>query len=510
VRRGEELVVETQYALDGLDRSAPPFTVARGEGATLPMSVVDYVLRTNKPVVLNDLSQPTRFARDAYLATSPPQSLLCLSMSRGGRFESAIYMEHRDASGMFTDDRMEIIRLLASQAMISLENAELYQGQVRLTEAQGRFVPRQFLVSLEQHDIANVGLGEHVAKEMSVLFADVRGFTTLAERLHPKDVIVLLNRYFACLEPSISSAGGFIDSFAGDGLMALFEVGPDNAVDAGIGMCHALDRFNDEGRSRGQPELRVGIGVNTGPLLLGTVGAHGRLQCTVIGDTVNAASRIENLTRTYAARLLVGEQCVDRLGDRGRFSLRELDRVAVKGRTKAFDIYEVLDAEVATRRAQKEATRSSISTQPGASASWRRPRRPSGPASRISDQDPADASAALSGLTSRSALQCVPGPCERRRADRDHLGDVDHRNDVDVVPVEELRDERGDDGGIVGLEEHVPAVVQVRHEGVDREALLGLPLGERLEQRVLVGEVLIVAQARRPNVVFDHVLHVPP
>jgi predicted ATPase/class 3 adenylate cyclase len=357
VRRGDELVVETQVTLDAVDGSAPPFTVARGEGATLPMSVVDYVLRTNEPVVLNDLSQPTRFSRDSYLATSPPQSLLCLSMPRGGRFESAIYMEHRDASGIFTEDRIEIIRLLASQAMISLENAELYQGQVRLTEAQSRFVPRQFLVSLEQHDIANVGLGEHVAKEMSVLFADVRGFTTLAERLHPKDVIVLLNRYFECLEPSISSTGGFIDSFAGDGLMALFEVGADNAVDAGIGMCHALDRFNEEGTPRGQPELHVGIGVNTGPLLLGTVGAHGRLQCTVIGDTVNAASRIENLTRTYAARLLVGEQCVERLDDRNRFALRELDRVAVKGKTRAFDIYEVLDAEEPARRAQKEATR---------------------------------------------------------------------------------------------------------------------------------------------------------
>ena len=357
VRRGSELVIEAQAVLDSTDLLAAPFTVDRGDDATLPMSVIDYVLRTDSAVVLNDLSESNRFARDAYLAKSQPQSLFCLSISRGAHLEIAIYMEHRDASGVFTEDRVEIIRLLASQAMISLENAELYQDQLRLTEAQSRFVPRQYLASLERPDIAKVGLGEYVAKEMSVLFADVRGFTTLAEQLHPEEVIVLLNRYFECVEPSITGAGGFIDSFAGDGIMALFEVSPGNAVDAGIGMCHAVDRFNDDARAGGGTELRIGIGINTGSLLLGTVGAHGRLQCTVIGDTVNAASRIEQLTKTYAARFLLGQQCADGLSDRSRYSLRELDRVAVKGKTNAFDIYEVLDAERDERRVQKEQTR---------------------------------------------------------------------------------------------------------------------------------------------------------
>jgi hypothetical protein len=122
-------------------------------------------------------------------------------------------------------------------------------------------------------------------------------------------------------------------------------------------MCRALDRMNEQSQRGGQPELHVGIGVNTGPLLLGTVGAHGRLQCTVIGDTVNAAARIEQLTKTYDARFLVGRASLDRLVDPDRFSMRELDRVAVKGKTKAFEIYEVLDAEVGARRSQKEATR---------------------------------------------------------------------------------------------------------------------------------------------------------
>ena len=356
-RRGGELVVEAEAVAEGLDGRRPPFSVQRGEGATLPMSIVDHVLRTNEPVVLNDPAQPGRFARDAYLTASPPQSLLCMSMSRGSRFEGAIYMEHHDATGVFTPDRVEIIRLLASQAMISLENAELYDDLLRLTDAQGRFVPSQFLESLGQHDLTKVGLGVHVAKEMTVLFADLRGFTPIAEHLHPREVMVLLNRYFEHMEPPIRAAGGFIDSYTGDEIMALFDGGADGAVQAATAMCRALERLNAERRALAEPELRVGIGVKTGPVLLGTVGTQARLKCGVVGDTVNAGSRIEQLTKTYGARLLVDGHALERLGGRGGYSLRELDRVAARGKTRAFDIHEVLDAEEDARRAAKEATR---------------------------------------------------------------------------------------------------------------------------------------------------------
>ena len=96
---------------------------------------------------------------------------------RQGKFEGAIYMENSLAAGVFTEDRIEVIKLLAAQVSISIENAKLYEDQLHLIEAQRRFVPRQFLESLDHHDIAHVDLGEHVAKTMSVMFADLRGFT---------------------------------------------------------------------------------------------------------------------------------------------------------------------------------------------------------------------------------------------------------------------------------------------------------------------------------------------
>ena len=354
VRRDGVVAVESSAVAPGVDQNTEFSTTT--EAPSLPMSVVSHVLRTGETVVINRMVDLGRFARDPYLADGGPQSLICVPLTARGKFDGVIYLENRLASDVFTDDRAEVIRLLAAQAMISLDNAELYQGQVQLIDAQQRFVPRQFLESLGHDDIALVRQGQSVGKEMSVLFADLRDFTPIAERMDPADLVELLNQYFTSIEPAITTEGGFIDSFRGDEIMALFDVEADCAVRAGIGLCRALERFNVGSVARGMPELKVGVGVNSGPMVLGTVGTRSRVQCTVMGDTVNAAARIEQLTKTYRSRLLVGEDTVARLGHPAQFSLRLLDRVTVKGRAQALDIFEVLDAEPDHRRSMKEQT----------------------------------------------------------------------------------------------------------------------------------------------------------
>ena len=189
------------------------------------------------------------------------------------------------------------------------------------------------------------------------MFSDLRRFTPLSEALGPRRVIELLNRYFSRLEGPIASAGGFIDSFNGDEVMALFGVAPERAVQAGVDMWRELELFNQEARNEGGPELVMGIGLNTGPLVLGTVGGRDRLKCGVVGDTVNLASRIEQLTKTYDSRFLIGGSTYQGLGEHHRFSIRHVDRVAVKGKQEAVDLYEVLDAEPPERRDRKERTR---------------------------------------------------------------------------------------------------------------------------------------------------------
>jgi class 3 adenylate cyclase len=325
----------------------------------LPISIVYKVLNTNGSVVLHDAARSGEFARDAYLQSHAPQSVLCVPLARHGKLEGAIYMENRLAAEVFTEDRIEVIQVLAAQASISSENAKLYDDQQRLIEAQRRFVPSQFLESLAHRDIARVSVGEHVLKTMSVMFADLRGFTTLSEGLEPRGVIELLNRYFSHMERPIAKLGGVIDSFSDDEIMALFEGAADAAVRAGVAMWHSLDDFNRRSSALGQPVLHMGIGVNTGPVVLGTVGSQNRIQCTVFGDTVNLASRIEQLTKFYGGRLLIGEQTYSRL-DKNAYAIRLVDRVAVKGKSAEVDLYEVIDAESAERRAAKFATREAV------------------------------------------------------------------------------------------------------------------------------------------------------
>ena len=359
VQQDDQLVIRAQGEVGrGAPMLVEPISApAPEEAPALPASVIHNVLRTGKPLVLNDATEPGRFAADPYIVRHKPKSVICIPILRHAQFAGAIYMENNLATGAFTEERVEVIKLLSAQASISMENARLYEGQARLIEAQQRFVPRQFLESLGHHDIARVGLGEYVAREMSVMFADLRGFTPLAERVGPRALIELLNRYFSRLGEPIAAAGGFIDAYRGDEIMALFGLPPERALAAGVGMWRALDEFNRESIASGGPTLDMGLGVNTGPLVLGTVGGHDRLQCGVVGDTANVASRIERLTRVYRTRFLLGEQVFEYLGEPRSWSIRRVDRVAVKGKEQPIQLYEVLDVETPERREAKETTR---------------------------------------------------------------------------------------------------------------------------------------------------------
>lgn len=326
----------------------------------VPVSVVQYVARTGESLVLDNAAMSERFSSDPYVATHRPRSMLVKPIMYQGKLTGVLYLENRHVFGVFTERRLNVLDMLTSQAAISLQNARLYHGLQSLTEAQQRFVPYQFLESLDYQDIAEVDLGVHVAKEMSVMFCDLRGFTPLTERLGPAGVIRLLNGYFGEMEPPIIENGGFIDSFNGDEIMALFDVSPDKAVRAGISMRLALKEFNRKAAAAGETVLRMGIGLNTGSLLLGTVGGRDRIKCGVVGDPVNLASRIEQLTKRYETPFLIGETTYRRLARPEDISTRVVDRVAVKGKMQPVTLYEVLDAEFGERRAGKEAGREAL------------------------------------------------------------------------------------------------------------------------------------------------------
>ncbi|MEA3247286.1 MAG: adenylate/guanylate cyclase domain-containing protein, partial [Gemmatimonadota bacterium] len=227
----------------------------------------------------------------------------------------------------------------------------------RFNASATRFVPDEFLGLLGRGSIVDIERGDHIQREMSVLFSDVRGFTTLVEAMGEAESFRFINEYLESMEVPILAAGGFINQYTGDAIMALFDGTADRAVRGAIGMAAAVGPFNERRTARGFPAIRIGIGIESGPLMLGTIGGSRRLDCGVISDTVNTAARIESLTQRYGCTLIVGEGTWRRIPDGQRPLARAVGRVRPKGKTEAVTLYDLLDAEPEERRAAKVATR---------------------------------------------------------------------------------------------------------------------------------------------------------
>jgi hemerythrin-like metal-binding protein len=238
--------------------------------------------------------------------------------------------------------------------------AELHaerEAHRRTREALGRFVPPQFLDLLGKHHFSDLSLGDAVERKLTVLFLDIRGFTTRCEGMSPTETFRFVNAFFAALEPEVERHGGFVDKYMGDAIMALFPSAADGIAGA-QGMLRALDGFNAAPEREGPHCVRVGIGLHTGIVTIGTVGVPGRLETTVIGDAVNVASRLEELSKTYRVPLIVSEATLYGLGAAPGSTTRFLDRIRVKGKTHPLSIYEVFAMDPPALRAAKEASRS--------------------------------------------------------------------------------------------------------------------------------------------------------
>ena len=232
-----------------------------------------------------------------------------------------------------------------------------------LLTAYSRFVPQDFLRLLEKKSILDVRLGDQVQREMTVLFSDIRSFTTLSESMTPRESFEFINSYLKLVGPEVREHGGVIDKYIGDAVMALYPRSPDDAVNSALAILGAVREFNRTNSvTKLEDILRIGIGIHTGVLMLGTVGEAERMDSTVIADAVNLASRIEGLTRSYGASLIVSEATMMALSDRERMTYRFLDRVQVKGKQEAVAIYEICDGDDPEALAAKRRTRKAYTT----------------------------------------------------------------------------------------------------------------------------------------------------
>ena len=178
---------------------------------------------------------------------------------------------------------------------------------------------------------------------MTILFCDIRNFTTISEKLTPLENFAFINDFFKRAEPIITKYHGFIDKYIGDAIMALYPTTADDALKSAIALLNNLKELN-LGRDH-KESVKIGIGLNTGLLMLGTVGDEHRMEGTVISDAVNIASRIEDLTKKFETSLLISEESYRRLQDPKQFSIRCIGDWDLKGKTKSVTVYEVFSAD---------------------------------------------------------------------------------------------------------------------------------------------------------------------
>lgn len=204
------------------------------------------------------------------------------------------------------------------------------------------FVPDKFLAVIAPEGIENIQVGVSATRTMTILFCDIRGYSSMAEQMTPQQTFSFLNDFLECMGLPIEESGGFIDKYIGDAIMALFDdEGTDSAVRAAILMQQTLSLFNEARMQKGLPAIAVGIGIHRGEVVMGTVGFNSRIDSTVVGDVVNLASRVEGLTKQYDCQILVTESVVNSLYHPESFSLQLVDNsVKVKGKEEAIAIYE--------------------------------------------------------------------------------------------------------------------------------------------------------------------------
>ena len=229
------------------------------------------------------------------------------------------------------------------------EMAKGLQERDRVKDVFGRYIAKQ---AAEQLMTGPLNLGGE-AKLVTILFSDIRGFTSMAETMTPEQVVAFLNEYFTEMVDAVMGQEGMLDKFLGDGLMAVFgSFGdqPDHArraVLAALRMKSLLAKINGDRSIRGQEPVAIGIGIHTAEVIVGSIGSKQRLEFTHIGDGVNTASRVQALNKEYHTTILITGATYDALG--GEFTAKPIAEVTLRGKTKSMPIYEVVSSAVSAK-----------------------------------------------------------------------------------------------------------------------------------------------------------------
>jgi predicted ATPase/class 3 adenylate cyclase len=322
-------------------------SLAVQDGAPLAVSVLHYVARSKRPLLVDDASDEPRFAHDPYVAAGGARSILCAPIVHHGDLIAAVYLDNRLSPRVFTRERLQLLSVLGGQIAISLENARLYGNlqaaldtQLELTRAYSRFTPRAFLDILRRESILDVQLGDYRHGDMTVMCLDIRDYTALSELLSAGDNFRFLNGFFSRMTLYVTRHAGVVSTFTGDGFLAFFPRSPADAYAAALEMQAAVRSYNRERATKERSPIAVGIGLHTGPLMLGVIGDQDRLEASLISDTVNTAARMEGLTKEFRVGIVASENTVSALDSATQRSIRRVGNVRVKGKSQPTRVYD--------------------------------------------------------------------------------------------------------------------------------------------------------------------------
>lgn len=212
-------------------------------------------------------------------------------------------------------------------------------------EATNRFVPHEFIQSLGRHSVVELQRGDMVEQNVHVMFSDIRDYTTLAEDMTPRENFQFVNALAGKVGPIVKRHQGMINQYLGDTIMMLFLQKADQGVRTGIEVLRMISEYNQERLQQGRKPIKLGIGLHSGPLMMGIIGDDFRTDAAIISDTVNTASRMEGLTKHFNVNFIMSGDTLMKLEDRDQFNLRYLGKVQAKGKFNTLDIYECFDGD---------------------------------------------------------------------------------------------------------------------------------------------------------------------
>lgn len=312
----------------------------------LSSRVLELIRKERQPILIDDVSADERFSGSESLKISGLRSAMCAPLVGKNQLFGVLYVDNLEKASAFTQDELNVFALVAAQAGAAVDNAMAHE-KIAQQSLQRSALERFLSPEVVEMVVANpdIRLGG-VNQEVTVMFADIRGFTTMSETMEPSRVVEILNEYFTRVTDVIFDNGGTLDKYIGDAVMAVFGAPISKGNDAAAAVNSAMQiqrlliELNRDAAARKWPELRVGIGINTGNAIAGNIGSPRRLDYTVVGDAVNTAQRL--MTNAAGGQILISESTARKLGKTGKtIDLERLPELKVKGRSEAVPVFRV-------------------------------------------------------------------------------------------------------------------------------------------------------------------------